>query len=370
MTTLPDNLELAALGALIRGVLQEDSLDEKYLSRIGLHILKAYRDLENPSFQDILVYIVDVQNQDANTYKQALLRADSLSQTSNPTQLIEKWVDRQVLLQIQNECTKQLAGDANVQQVRSILDQRRPRVSNATPLSLEVGDTVPAPPVGLPIYGFPNLTEWTGGLQFMWAIGGEPGIGKSTLAFQFACSWLRQGRKVFHYDRENSSAEFIRRGYDVFGGLEPLRSAFELLYYRDDFSTLQYDLDDQEQPVLLIIDSIQKVPTKSNQRRESLDTWIHRFEEIKKSGHTVILLSELNKQSYDNPNLAAYKETGEVEYAADIGIQLRECRETDDLVECRLVKDRPRPYKGNICYLRRKNFGCFEEVSTEVNPWK
>jgi len=63
------------------------------------------------------------------------------------------------------------------------------------------------------------------------------------------------------------------------------------------------------------------------------------------------------------PSMGDYKETGEVEYSVDLGLQLRTSRYSPELVECWVVKNRARPFIGQLGLLRRESFGKFSEES-------
>jgi hypothetical protein len=96
-------------------------------------------------------------------------------------------------------------------------------------------------------------------------------------------------------------------------------------------------------------------------RRASLDKWIHRLEGLKKRGYHVILVSEVSRMQYGNEAyIGAFKETGEIEYSADLGIQL--IPEAGELIGVNIVKNRHRPFKGFLGHIARHNSWMFHEV--------
>ena len=58
----------------------------------------------------------------------------------------------------------------------------------------------------------------------------------------------------------------------------------------------------------------------------SLDAWLRELEQIKQDPNvTILLISELsrgeNEAHYKNPSLGAFKESGDIEYTADLALQ-------------------------------------------------
>ncbi len=77
---------------------------------------------------------------------------------------------------------------------------------------------------------------------------------------------------------------------------------------------------------LLVLDSLQKLPPLSRQRRDSIDTWLRELEQIKQDPSVVILLvSELsrgeNEVNYRRASLGSFKESGDAEYTSDLALQ-------------------------------------------------
>ena len=82
-------------------------------------------------------------------------------------------------------------------------------------------------------------------------VGGDPGIGKSTLLLQAAAAFARAGQKVIYVSGEESAAQIRMRARRLGAAETPVRLATET-NLRDILTTL-----DAERPALAIIDSIQ-----------------------------------------------------------------------------------------------------------------
>ena len=82
-------------------------------------------------------------------------------------------------------------------------------------------------------------------------VGGDPGIGKSTLLLQAAAEFARQGLKTIYVSGEEASAQVRMRAQRLGLTDAPVQLAAET-NLRDILTTL-----DQEKPQLAIIDSIQ-----------------------------------------------------------------------------------------------------------------
>jgi hypothetical protein len=97
---------------------------------------------------------------------------------------------------------------------------------------------------------------------------------------------------------------------------------------------------------------------------------------MKLLGHCVLLVSEKNRAFYGKTGQAGYKESGEIEYTADVGVELLEVKGTNGaVVELSLNKNRNWPQKGYITTLSRVNDWWFTEgkrIDTNIrrsNGW-
>jgi len=102
-----------------------------------------------------------------------------------------------------------------------------------------------------------------------------------------------------------------------------------------------------------VIDPLQKLPSKVDHKRESIESWLRRFEEWAKDGYMVLALSEKDRATYGTAAMKLGKESGEIEYAAWVGFHLIGGKTEDDPVTVKIVKNRHRPMRGNIVDLVR-----------------
>jgi hypothetical protein len=73
------------------------------------------------------------------------------------------------------------------------------------------------------------------------------------------------------------------------------------------------------------------------------------------------MISEIGRASYNSDAyIGAFKESGEIEYAAETGIQL--LRGAGDCIEVHIVANRHRPYRGLACMLTRYHDWAFREL--------
>lgn len=208
---------------------------------------------------------------------------------------------------------------------------------------------------------FTSLQEASGGFFGLWTIGGEPGSGKSTLALQLALTLSQENRiPVLYYDFENGPQVTLKRLGDTFGSVEEVRRQTHHVYLRDTIKTLHGDLKTLGKACLVVVDSFQSLPTRSAQRRQDLDNYLGRFEALKKDGHSILLISEINRSLYDKASLKGFKETGELEYKSDLAINLIGDAATP---EVHIVKNRHGSKKGLVCQLLRSKAWWFAEMA-------
>lgn len=269
-------------------------------------------------------------------------------------------------MEIVTESVKQFKqGDVNVTFIQDILS-RAPSVGNdLRSLADVVGDTLPEPPVGYKLRSLPKLSEHTGGLMGTWAIGGMPGIGKSKLVWQLIVELGRQDIPTLVYDFENTAPVLMYRQRQLHkDNLESMKESVRRVYLRDHIHTLDQDLRTIKPPAMIVIDSVQNLGSVgfAKDARAGLDKWIYRLDNLKKQGYNILLVSEIPKSQYEaEPSLAAFKETGAIEYKADCAMLLCSAG-YDSNVELHIVKNRHRPHKGLVSVLTARNDWWWREM--------
>ena len=200
---------------------------------------------------------------------------------------------------------------------------------------------------GLPT-GFSALDHKLSGLRGITVLGGPPKVGKSVFALNVALEVARKGGTVHYYDIENGMHFVMLRLLSNFYSktFEQLRAdndhaerweadlaeKIPEFHLCTDYSKMKPDLIARQaqlvgaEKTLIVLDSLQKLPPLAKQRRDSLDTWLRELEQIKQSpAITILLISELsrgeNEAHYKNPSLGAFKESGDIEYTADLALQ-------------------------------------------------
>jgi len=80
-----------------------------------------------------------------------------------------------------------------------------------------------------------------------------------------------------------------------------------------------------DRPLLLVIDSLQKLPMDLDDRRAGVDSWVRLLERLRhEHDAAVLLISEIRRDQRGGytPHEAAFKESGGIEYAADLAMTL------------------------------------------------
>ena len=199
---------------------------------------------------------------------------------------------------------------------------------------------------GLPTGGFvvPSLV----------VLGAEPKCGKSIWAQHVAQAWVQRGGYVLYWDLENGAVRFARRlgwrlakiaSRELTQGLnkdEKARRDKMVRWFKKAGQRFAYQAERRctpedvrqwmssacvaadGEPVLLVVDSLQKLPPLDKQdRRGSIDVWLRALEEVREDYHCVVLVvSELRRAQKDKyiPTGAAFKESGDIEYTCDLAM--------------------------------------------------
>ncbi|MGL5935305.1 MAG: RAD55 family ATPase [Cetobacterium sp.] len=364
LVPLSEDLEKLALCAVMRGVVPDSEVHEDELSKLGKLVLKAIRHLRSyedapeelpvASIQATAAEILGADHNEVRTYTSSCF---ALASGREAGDLLRAVRQKSILVDILNEAGNQLATGAmdlgKIAETLATEDEGARTLSSASDLLI---NGLPQEPTGLHLKTLPLISEASGGLMGMWAVASEAGVGKSTLAVQLAVEYNRIG-PVLYYDMENGPEVMLYRIGKRYGGdVDKARLATKNIYFRESIRTLSEDLRSMKnRRCLVVIDSLQKLPTSADNRRVSLDLWVHRFERLKKQGHTIVLISEKNREQYGAATQRGFKETGEIEYSADFGFHLLPEKGMDTMSKVIIVKNRHRPHSGSVCYLERVN---------------
>lgn len=362
---LSPDLETAILAGVIRGSVPRDAVQPEELSKNGKYVLASLAALDKPAPEDVVLHAVEVLGAARDAFKDYMAAVSAAGAGVETADILRKVRDKQMLMDLINEASSQIGkGALDIALIGGILQQDTTATHGLVPVSEMVKDGLPPKPSGFPLRSLPVLSQKSGGVMGVWAVGGEPGVGKSTLAWQIALDVGYMGVPAIVYDFENGFPVLMDHTREIFGGnLDKIREATKNIYVRDSIRSLDSDLARVSPPALVVVDSIQKLPGSVEHRRTSLDRWIHRLEYLKKRGYTVLLVSEIGRASYgSDAYIGAYKETGEIEYSADFGLQLLEGAQ--DTVEAHVVKNRHRPFKGPVAMLQRRRAWTFKEMET------
>jgi replicative DNA helicase len=202
--------------------------------------------------------------------------------------------------------------------------------------------------------GFEKLDQAVNGIRGINILGGQPKAGKSCFFMQVSTEMARRKIPVIYYDFENGRQKIYTRTLCRLSRLaeeevrlqkldktasERLDRAFAdfremLQYYRvvtdrklsPDIMRRQIDFikhETRQDRVLVVVDSLHKLPFKNlSERRTGIDEWLRNMESIRDEQNVAFLvISELSRGlqgRYDEkPDLAAFKESGDIEYSAD-----------------------------------------------------
>ena len=204
--------------------------------------------------------------------------------------------------------------------------------------------------------GLRDLQEETRGVSGFWVIGGITGSGKSTLAWQLSVLAGRQ-RPVLYYDLENTAKVLYERTLasmdgDVRKTYEALRSVYVRTEPREVFREVQ-ELGTQG---LIVLDSIQKIPSDVHVKRETMEEWLAKLDRLKQDGHIVIVVSQLNRGEGN------YKGTNDIEHTADFGIKLDPHDSNPLWSNIYIEKNRHGIHRGFLCTLKREKSWLWTQV--------
>lgn len=315
------DLEKSLLKAVIEGFAPCTVMSPEEVSKEGRAILKSVRYLQDNGattpIPPVNVFLAATNSfgADKDSLRDYLKSFKNLKLGKDAAALARACRHKELLVSLMNVAAKQLSdGTFDVQELFHLMNQSEGINETLEPIA-SILPHYSSPPVGNPIISFPTIDACTHGLQGIWVLGGDPGIGKSTLAWQLM---IDSKLPAIYYDLDGTGlAWMIDRTKAIFPNTD-LTGILQNVHYQDTIRTLDANLMAVKPPALLIIDSVQTLPTNILHRRTSLDKWIVTFKEIAKRGYTFILISELNRSSYGEAQMGGYKETGELEYAGSV----------------------------------------------------
>lgn len=354
---LSAELESAVIGAILRGAVPPDLVEAAELSNIGQLALRAIQSVPATVPLDsaaVLLAAVDGLGGSRPPLTE-YLRACEKAATNGPD-VLARVRNRRLLVDLANEVNNQLAtGDFSADSLTGLIDQGAgSRGAHLDSVSALLRDGFPDPPAGLPVRSLTKLTGSTGGLYGVWVIGGEPKVGKTTLAWQITLDILRDPAwKALYYDPENGFAVMMDHTRRIFDNdLGRVRDATDRLFYRDNVRTLMGDLTAVSPPAVVVVDNIQKLPGSVEFSVQSLSRWMHRFESLKKRGYHVLLTSEVSNAFFgEPPRMGGYKGSGDIIYTADTGLYLLDAGE--GCADLHIVANRHRRHRGYVTRLVR-----------------
>jgi len=352
---LSEELEQGLVAALVNGLIGLDTVPRESLSGNGQAVCNGVEFLLSAGNKapftkaTVVATACDVAGADKTTLRPYLDKALKAGDGKESADIVAKLYQQQALNELINEASRQMS--AREFDARALLSKLDTSETNdlVPACDMLINGEFPQEPTGYSIPGLPMLTEASGGVMGVWAIGGKAKLGKSTLGVQVA---LGMPVPVLYYDMENGPATMLYRMGKYFGGnKQAFRERTKTFYIRRSIKTLDKDLRKVKAPALIVVDSVQKLPTNAKDRRSGIDGWLSKFERLKEDGYTTLLISEVN-------GFGGYKETGEIEYTVDFGMQLRR---DGDYITATVVANRHRPAYGDICALERVNDWMFRE---------
>jgi replicative DNA helicase len=220
-------------------------------------------------------------------------------------------------------------------------------------------------------------------------IGAEPKIGKSLLGQQIGERHVAGDKTHYTYyaDMENGIVRFYKRlvgrraqvtGAELAAGLQEEAEARMMAaehwlergpgrryYYMSGRSLSQARLIDEleilgeevpDASILVILDSLQKLPMELRERRSEVDEWLRALEEIRDRQNVVIMaISELRRPTFGaakkyRAGATSYKESGDIEYTVDLGLAMERRDPKTKVVTLSITLNRD-GNDGDVCEL-------------------
>jgi hypothetical protein len=369
MLKISESLESLILCAVIRGYTDIKVVNRTELSRQGQFIFDGVSRLvkkKRPPFSAtaVLTAASDLAGGDPDILRPYIAKIMDIGGSREAEDILEAVHDKQVLLELVNTVSGQMTTGFNRQALMEKLGTSQGNTLKAV-ASYFQGKERYLMPEGVPLPDLPCLNKATHGFYGVWALSGDSGVGKSTLTLELAVQ-VGKHRPVLFYDYENGQAVLLAHLSRAFqGNNKVIRTLTKQIYFRDGIHTLDQDLTSIGKSCLIVVDSLQKIVVRGDEKRAGIEKWVHRLEAMKLLGHCVLMVSEKNRAFYGRTGQAGYKESGEIEYTVDCGLELSEVKGSNGtIVETSLNKNRNWPNKGYVATMTRVNDWWFQETGS------
>ena len=361
---LNPELELAVLNGIIEGDVQLDKVHTEELSKEGKYVYKALKEFDSKkdiSYKAVFFHATEVLGADPEEFRTFLKSVEKAGVPQIET-VLDLLARKTIINDLVNEASTQIAdGGYSLLALKGLLSQHCSDKNTLVPLLNDMDDA--EPPEGLELPDLGSFNRMVGGLFGLWVVSGMPAAGKSTLALMISLLTSALYRPVLYYDFEQGKSVIrwnVKRA--LLSNKKKIKEATSRLYIRHNISMIERDLEMLNEPCLVVVDSIQKVAKGITFRRESLETWVHKLESLKQFGHHVLLISEKNRAHYDEASMSGYKESGEIEYAADAAFDLLlPDPDNSSVVDVHVVKNRHHKFHGHLTTLDRVNSFWFKD---------
>lgn len=200
--------------------------------------------------------------------------------------------------------------------------------------------------------GIKSLDKMIGGgiTSGLTVLGGKPGYGKTTLAFQIASNIKNLGKTVLFYSFEMPATDFAEKSLKlkaVQGNVDGVKRGNLYIVDAEDIlieelvKSIETQVKEYED-VIVVIDYLQIIQTtESSDARANVEKCVRLLAKAaKKHKIPIILLSSLSREAYRQKTLemSAFKESGAIESSAVtiLGIEASEDSKDDICRNCRI----------------------------------
>jgi len=359
---LAPQLEHSLLNAIREGTIAPSMLSAEELSKEGKLTLKSINHLLKHGAKTPLkatavrLVAMKIFGGGRGTMKKYLRTLEKAVVEDDAKVIIKTAHSKEALVNLINEASTQLCeGDFDGTRLSAFMGSEPATNGKLRSVADDLSDGFPEPPRGIPMSSLPTISKATHGFSGLWILGGEPGVGKSTLAWQIAIE-LSEKISVLYHDLDGTGLDyFLNNTLSIFeGNKKKVRQCMRQFYFREDLNKIDEDLAAMMAPMLIVVDSMQTVPVNISHRRNSLDKWLIEFKGIAKRGYPMLIVSEVPRGSYENVSMGGYKETGELEYAGSVCARMMgNIEDEDEPIQFHIIKNKHYKRHGHIIDLER-----------------